>query len=87
MPPWNLSSWTLAIMTSVVSIQRAIEAAFWKAVRMTLAWSMTPAATTRRRIGTSTDIPAAGDYDSDGKTDQDVFTLSNSRWQVNNPTG
>ena len=45
--PWSppLSSGASAIIASVVSINPAIEAAFWRAVRVTLVGSMTPAAT------------------------------------------
>jgi hypothetical protein len=45
MPPSAFSSWTSAIIVSVVSIRPAIEAAFCRAVRVTFAGSMTPAAT------------------------------------------
>ena len=36
----------------------------------------------REPFGISEDVPVAGDYDSDGKTDVGVFRPSNGNWYV-----
>src|SRR3954451_16212573 len=45
LPPYSTLSTTSEIIASVVSIREATEAAFWRAVRVTLVGSMTPAFT------------------------------------------
>ena len=40
----------------------------------------------RRRSGTNGDIPVAGDYDGDGRTDVGVFRPEISAWFINRST-